>query len=389
MKPDFAFPPSTSRSAFRRSVIAAAGLMLSASLAATASPDVPVDDVTKIEAGIKAAHERFLRHPGGIGIHYRLEFEPNPNETAYFVFREGMNGLVNVRWPELRVRVEGLFFKSPVGGKNQKKGEKPTNQKPTNHVREANFNFETFTGVMHDGDNLAQITTYRDPFSSASAYPLRFQFFAEVDQSFQKGPEYQTNYWLPHALQSGGYTVTGSETVNGIPCQVLRKKGLDAIWVATDHGHVVCKREHHYQIGKAIRERTVNSELKEIAPDVWIPMRQVKETFVDRADGVLEAKYTILVTEVKVGTVSDSDIRVVLPDTVRRIDDMITRKVYKPNTNTADKLDTAIQQAQESNLALGKSARRERLYTMLLALSAGGLGVLVVYSYRRWRVPAA
>ncbi len=356
--------------------------MLSASLAAAAPPDAPVDDVAKIEAGIKAAHERFLRHPGGIGISYRLEFEPNPKETAYFVFREGANGLMNVRWPELRARVEGPLFTSPVGGEGQKKGEKPRNE-----VREGSFNFETFTGVMHDGNDLGQITTYRDPFSSTSAYPLRFQFFEEVDQTFHTGPEYESNYWLPHALQTGGYTVTGSETVNGIPCQVLRKEGLDAIWVATGHGYVVCKREHNYQIGKSIRERTVNSELKEIAPGVWIPMRQVKEAFVDRADGVLEAKYTVRVTEVKVGTVSDSDVRVVLPATVARIDDMITRKVYQPNAPS--QIDAAIQQAKESNLALGKSSRRGRLHTSVLGLFAVGLGLLVVHSYRRWRTRAA
>jgi hypothetical protein len=382
MRPDFDFPPSTSRFVIRRSALAAVSLLLFAPLAATAPPAAPVDDVAKIEAGIGAAHERFLRYPGGIGIRYRLEFEPNPKETAYFVFRKGLDGLVNVRWPEFRARVEGPFFTSSADPQDQKKDDKVKTQ-----IREGSFNFETFTGVMHDGDSLGQITNYRDPFSSASAYPLRFQFFAEVDQSFRKGPEYKTEYWLPHALRSGGYTVIGSETVNGIPCQVLRKEGLDTIWVATGHGHVVCKREHNYQIGKSIRERTVNSDLKEIAPGVWIPMTQVKEAFVDRADGVLEAKYTIRVIEVKIGTVSDSDTRVVLPDTIERVDDMITGKVYKPNT--VGELDTAIQQAKESNLDLGKTARRARVLTGVLTLAVMGFGVLVVHSYRRWRVRAA
>lgn len=179
---------------------AAVGLVAGSATAGGEPPAAPDTSATQIEAGVEAAHKRFLRHPGGIGIRYRLEFSPNPKQKAYFVFRSGLDGLVNVRWPEFRARVEG-----PMSGLDAVQNEK-TAKKPQPRVRQGSFNFTTFTGVMHDGDSLGQITNYRDPFSSASAYPLRFRYFAETDQGFIPGPEYKSDYWLPHALRSGGYT---------------------------------------------------------------------------------------------------------------------------------------------------------------------------------------
>jgi hypothetical protein len=341
--------------------------------------------VAKIDAGIDAAHKQFLRHPGGIGIRYRLEFQPVPNEKANFVFRKGLDGLVTVRWPELRARVEGPFFSRSAAAAAAAGAEEKADENVKTRVREGSFNFDTFTGVMHDGDSIGQITTYRDPFSSASAYPLRFQYFAEFDQLYTPDGEYKSVYWLPHALRSGGYAVTGSESVEGVPCQVVRKPGLDTIWVATGHGHVICKREHNYGVGKPIRERTLNSDLKEVAPGIWIPTRLVREAFADRADGALEARYTVRVTEVKVGNVTDEDVRAVLPDTVRRIDDMVTRKVYFPSADVAGQLDTAVQKARESNLSIGSPGTRSRTTTFFLVALATALGGLAVYQYRSWR----
>jgi hypothetical protein len=259
-------------------------------------------------------------------------------------------------------------------------------------VREGSFNFETFTGAEHDGDYIGHIGDFRNAFSASSGYPLRFQFYAEMDQRYESNARYTSDYWLPHALRKNPYRIVGSEPIDGIPCLILVRDGIDKIWVATNHNHIVCKREYNYGVGQPLRESTLNTALKEIAPGLWLPMKQVQEEFVDNPPGELKARYVIDVTRVRLGNLADSDVRVEIPKTVKRIEDSITGKVYRPGANVAGEMDDAIQQALASNLALGSSERRPRMWTFILAGIVGALGLAnaKIYFYRsRRNTPSA
>jgi hypothetical protein len=102
-------------------------------------------------------------------------------------------------------------------------------------------------------------------------------------------------------------------------------------------------------------------------------MKQVQEEFVDNPPGELKARYVIDVTKVQLGNLVDSDVRVEIPKTVKRIEDTISGKVYRPGANVARELDDAVQEAAATNLGMGSSARRTRMWTFIL----GGLVVAI------------
>jgi hypothetical protein len=315
--------------------------------------------IADIATGIRVSHERFLHLKGGILIRYRLDYDVASSSQNHFVWKKGMDGLLCVRWPELRSRNEGVIY----GGGVVKEGKKV--EIPRQTIREASFNFENFTGVTRDGDMYAQITTYRSTMSSISAYPLRFMFFAEADQFFTPDSDYKSSYWLPHALSSSDYKIVGTKEIDGIKCVNLVNKNLDNLWVAPDKGFVVCKRESNIG-GKAnlLRERVTNANLKELAPGVWFPMLQTRENFFDSPQNDREEIITLTVKEVSVGNVKDSDLKVELTSDISTIEDMTSGTIY----NSEKKIDEAIDSIIDHDEVLAQSNNRGLLKLLILSI---------------------
>jgi hypothetical protein len=323
--------------------------------------------------GIRESHNRLLRYPGGIAIRYRLDFKEDPGKRSHFAFKRGLNGSLHVRWPELYCRVEGV-----MSVQIRKQGQFVPSTTPI--IREGSFNFETFSGVARDGDFLGQIVNHRDSFSANSGLPLRYQFFAEMDLYYEPGKDYKTDYWLPQALEQYDYFIGGDKLINGIPCRILHRQGMDTMWLSLSHGYMICQREFHYGVGKPIRERIQNTDLKEIAPGLWFPMTQIKEEF--DTSGGHQATYTLRVSDLQLGKVTDSDVRLVLPASVQYIEDHITGKTYRPSHGSdVDQFDAAMQRARESNPTLVSTPFRRRVTILLLNVSA--ILVIAIFWQRR------
>jgi hypothetical protein len=335
----------------------------------------PPGEVARIAQGIRAGHDRLLRVKGGIAIRYRLDVEQDP-KNAVFIFEKGLDGSLNIKWPVMRCRVEG-----PMSGfvVDDVEVTRP-------NVREANYNFETHSGVGRDGKMLGQVLPARHAFSAVCCFPLIFQHYVEADQYYVPREVMKTEYWLPNALQQQRYEPAGTEVVDGIPCRVLKRPGLDTLWVATGHGHVVCKREFHYGVGQPLRERVLNSDLKEVAPGLWLPHRQVKESFAEEGPAQPELRLTLKVLEVRVGNLRDEDVRVVLTKDILRIEDQIQKRTFATGpTSDIDPFDAAVERAKASNLALAPPKGSLALKVVLVNVAVVLSLALVFVLRRRYR----
>jgi hypothetical protein len=334
--------------------------LLSPSIYSKELQPIPISQIIK---GIRDNHDRMLHIPGGIGIRYHVDVKQDPNNPVC-VFHKGFDASLNIRWPELRSREEGL-----MGGIIVHNGEQISEiSRPT--IREGSYDFETMAGVAHDSEYLGQIVNYRHAFSS-NAHPLLWQFYVEMDQYYVPGEAMKTDYWLPNALEQHPYELAGEEVINGVPCQILKRPNMDTIWIATKRGFVVCRREFNYGLGQPLKERVQNLDLKEVSPGIWVPLTQIRDTFDLANPRKLLVRYVLKVNDVNVGNLTDTDVRVVLSDKISRIEDYIAGKVYTPASDKTRPLDESI--SRFIYTYPGLSSRR------LVFLSFLGLNILVGY----------
>lgn len=366
------FPDRVSRGFRWRSSLIYIAVTLCGSVLSNSASAEPAPSVAETLAGIRESHKRLLHVAGGIGITYRLEVEQDAAHPV-FVWTQGLDGVLNIRWPELRCRVEG-----PMAGYMVYKQGKYVRE--TRHtIREANYNFETHAGVGRDDKMLGQIVNYRHAFSAILGFPLLMQSYVEMEQYYVPGENLKSEYWLPNALEQNAYSREGQEVLNGIPCDVVRRRDLDRIWVATKHGHVVCKREYHFGVGKPLRERLQNMDVREVAPNVWMPWRQVREEFDADRPGALKVRYLLNVRAVSVGRLSEEDTRVVLDEKTAKIEDQVTGTLYESAQQKGKTFDSAVQRAQETNLALASTSPSRTTWLLAgvnvaLAIGIGMLG---------------
>jgi hypothetical protein len=317
----------------------------------------------RVIKGIRDSQRRLVTHAGGVSWKYSLAFHEGVRKQSPFTFREGLKGVLNVKWPIIRCRIEGLMLVTIYTGHYPSEKAVPT-------VREANFNFETFSGLSYDDKDLGQIINYRDAFTSDSAFPLKFMFFELADQYYDPNKAAPTDYWLPNALVQGKYETLADEYVSKTLCHVLERKGFDKLWVSAEHGFIVVKREFYYGSGKPLRERTENAELKQIAPETWIPMKQVRETFDDTNANNLIDRLTLSVSDVRIGSLSERDLEVKFPEDIMRIEDLVKGEVYEfvSEGEKVARLNRAVQKAQESvTVAVAKFGGRMSYWVLLNA----------------------
>jgi hypothetical protein len=301
---------------------------------------------------------------------YRIDVEQDPKKP-YFLYGEGLDGVFVVRWPEIRCREEGAFSGYHVIRAGQ-------DIRETRHaVREGYYNFDTQLSVGRDNYDLVQITAYRHAFST-HAFPLRNQFFVEMEQKYVPGKTLETHYWLPNALEQNKYTVDGKEvTTEGIACHILSRIGLDRIWVATERGYSICKREYKYGVGRPLRERVESGRLSEIAPGVWFPMRQTREEFDE--DGKQRFRQTLQIVSVRVGNIIDSELKVDL-DKAPLIEDQVSGSLVERLDSGAARFDRAIEQARNQSLKYDRSGNGR---TVLLSSGVFFLFICIVVYLRR------
>jgi len=295
-------------------------------------------DLRAVAKGIRESHQRFLRVPGGLSLEYHLDVAQDP-KNKIFIWEQGLDGVISIRWPEFRCKIEGVMSGYDTVSRD---GTATRESRPA--VRDACYDFEKQVGVMRDSKDLGQVTNYRPSFSAIDSFPLLYQFYSEMDQHYVPGRTLKTEYFLPEAIEQHEYKFAGSETIDGAPCDIIERPGLDRIWVAPSRGHVVLKREYNYGVGKPLKERVLNTRWKEVYSDVWIPMLQTRESFSAKSS-LPPVRFTLTVKMVRIGDLGDSDVRVVLSDDIRHIEDHITGMIHGSDDSVADRFENALAKA--------------------------------------------
>jgi len=336
----------------------------------------PSQEVAAIIRGMRESHQRLLHVPGGIAFRYHLDVEQDKDRPR-FAFIEGLNGYLGIKWPVLRSRVEGDMAGITVyePGKGPKSVIMPM-------IREASFDFETGTSVAREGKLLGQIADFRHTYSAQFSYPLRMQFFIEMDQLHVPGETLETEYWLPEALEQHPYRIAGRERVSGVDCIILKRGEVDTVWIAKRNGYVVCKRELVYGEQVPFRERLFCEEIDEVAPGIWVPRRQTQQSIVMK-DGITPVKLMLQLNDVAVGSVSDADMRVVIPEDTEIIEDMISGRTYRRSSGEGDPFDLGVQREREATY--GQPSPTGFLWTIVGANVAIVLALVLWWFVRRRR----
>lgn len=323
------------------------------------------------------SHRALLTYPGGFRIDYRIGVEQNRDELNY-IFADGLTGTVAVKWPQMKVRNHGKMH--GISERDRHGKWKNTTDMCT---REATYNFETKTGITVDDNRYAQVCNFRHAYTADSAHPLRWRFFVETSQDYFPGETHKTEYYLPNALQQHEYSITGHESINGAPCVVLRRGEIDTLWIATQHGHVVCKREFRYGDKVPLRERVTNADLREVADGIWVPFRQINEMFDKANTNKRLFRLDLTVVDFAIGNVPNNAVELTIPKEVRRVEDFVSNKVVSAYGNEEDRFDRAIQREEErSATAL---ADRELRWIIILTALAALLGAKLFVAYRHSR----
>jgi len=237
-------------------------------------------------------------------LKYQVEVDLDVHKD--FGFRSPFEGIVRAKWPQLYSAIDGT-----------------TADEDISIEREGAYDFEKAESTARSGLNV-EIAPYRHAWTAVYLFPLRWQFFAEASQYFDPtqeqtlGRSLDKSYWIPEAFLTREYEVVGDEDVEGIPCVIVECPGVDRLWVATQHGYVVCRRDLYFGPDQPLRERTMNIDLEQVAPKIWIPMKQVQETYAtldsDPTEwNTLQLKLTLTVTDFEIGDIGDDALAVQTP----------------------------------------------------------------------------
>lgn len=364
--------PDSARAFLEKSVLTLLWLscVFPLSVAGAAAPD---PEVAELADRMRGSREQLLRLPGGLSFHFRVDSEQR-RERPYFYFPEGLEGSFAVKWPKIHNLVKGVMHgivQRDEMGKRKKLA--------LMTELEGSYDFETLTSVDRKDNRRGQIIGQRTHHTSTYVYPLKSQHFVEFNFQYFPGEQMQTDLWLPNAIEQHAYAITGNEEVEGIPCRVLARKDMDTIWIAENHGYVVCKREVRWGVGKAVRERTWCRNLEEISPGVWMPMEVTHDVFDKDNAGQRLVRYLIKVRDVEVGKVTDEQLRVVFPEDIRRVEDYVAGTVSELRVSGGDEESKLLESVRSArHRARGYEAKRPWRLPLVLANVVLLLGVAML-----------
>lgn len=302
------------------------------------------EDVVAVREALKAHRDRLLRLEGGWSMHYRMTVEQDPT-LGDFAFSE-VDGYVTVRWPQVYSRIRAKPF-IPQGTRLRLSRQ--------DYQREGVFNFEKNTSVARSG-NEVHITPYRHVWTAKHLFPLSLQHFEQCSQFYTPEGDWtdlsdEAELWLPAALSRFEFQHAGEEQIDGIACVVLQRPGRDRLWISPTHSYLVIKREVTFGPDGPLRERTVSSDLRRIAGDLWWPFRQMQDVYFgpDAGEhaGALRRHVELEVLEFKPGGVRDADLEVNIPNGAK-VDDQILNAMYVGGDDPqADAVDEGLKHARE------------------------------------------
>jgi len=339
--------------------------------------------VGDIAAQMQSSHKRLLELRGGWGVRYHVAVEQDPHRGT-FAFT-AIDGAFRVKWPKLYCYIRGPGFVI-----------RESHREVMIYEREAVYDFATQTSVARNRDVLVQIAPYRHAWAAKYAFPLLFQYFAESSQFYVPGAGVATSageiqdYWIPESLRKDGYVVFEDKMVDDVVCVLVERPRHDRVWVAPAFNFGLVRREIYRDRDSALCERTINNQWQEIAPDVWLPMRQVYERYdlgtSHSENGSLDHRLTLTVNQLRTGDLTDQDFEIPIPDGAE-VDDEINGLLYRKLPHGGNPAERGLSNArrllqEHRSLATVATSRIPFLVLANLALLLA-VATLVVWRHRR------
>ena len=114
-----------------------------------------------------------------------------------------------------------------------------------------------------------------------------------------KGYVPQRHFSILTIFQGGGYRVRQArETVGGADCWVVEDAGQDKLWLDPAKGYALVQREWNWGLNRPLQFRYLNSDFKEVAAGLWLPLTARCEAMYDpdkgpKFAGKVQARYSI------------------------------------------------------------------------------------------------
>jgi hypothetical protein len=337
---------------------------------ATQSVDGVLDGLTK-------SRERLLQYPGGLQLSFRVESDQRQS-SPYFFFPEGLDGSLWLNWPHMKNDMKGKLhgiveFDAAGNGKNIARLFQAS----------SSFDFDTMTSVTIKDGRSVEIIGRRHEENGGIVFPFASQYFVEFSQEWEVDADLKSDYWLPNALRQSEYVYCGKEDFGGCNCDVIERIGVDKLWISPSMGFSLLRRELNWGVGGPVREMMQATDHIQLAEGIWIPSKIVREQFDRDKAGQLLIRLRIVVTNAKLGNVSDADVKVDIPSSVNSIKDYVAGTISTSSAKTvdpSDRLESAVRSARHTMNVRENSPSGTLLFGLGSAVVL--LGVLIAVGLR-------
>jgi hypothetical protein len=124
-------------------------------------------------------------------------------------------------------------------------------------------------------------------------------------------PVPQRPFSILKIFEGGGYRVRqAKETVGGADCWVVEDGGQDKLWLDPAKGYALVRREWNWGANRPLQFRYQNSDFKEVAAGLWLPMTAQCEAMCDPDQGPefagkVEARFSVTVLKYQANNVPE------------------------------------------------------------------------------------
>jgi len=208
---------------------------------------------------------------------------------------------------------------------------------------------------------------------------LGYALYPETDLTQAHRLSYSPdNYWLPSALEKHRkeYQVRPArEIVQGVPCLVFERKGVDVLWVQTSPHTLIRKRQIYYK-DQQPREIFEFGEFREVSSDIRLPTSITSKRFEpNKPNDSYKFELTLKVLSLECNAIPLGEFRPTVP---------IGAEVQDHITN-ADGVHYINQPGKNPFTQSIEDQVSRRRYLWLAAEVAGGLAIVTIFLLWRRR----
>jgi len=176
------------------------------------------------------------------------------------------------------------------------------------------------------------------------------------------------------------------ESVDGWPCHVLERPGLDIIWLDVEHGYIARRRESYQKPGM-LEYIVQNKDLQEYSDGLWLPRTQTCELYCSaihpEVAGKLSQIQTNIVEKMMFGDSVSKSFVAPYPKPGTLVSDIVRGVSYKVLDSRIDLFKQSVDQYKADHVSRHRLSRLDQLCTGVIATNLIALAWMVASRMRR------